>query len=121
MDPIMMKFKIHVDLKQFEEAVRKLAEGDKELGDSHPEVRETYFDEALQIIKKNRLFKQAFDFYSHSQPLTKRIKVAFAEYLYQRGYSEESGFLYSAAEEIDLALTAFKKSLNVEMCMALAA
>jgi hypothetical protein len=58
------------------------------------------------------------DYYAHSEPLIKRIKLAFGEYLHLRGYSEEAGFLYSAAGEIDLALTAFKKSLNIEMCLA---
>jgi tetratricopeptide (TPR) repeat protein len=72
------------------------------------------------LIKKNRLFKQALDYYSHSEDLTKKIKLAFGEYLHQRGYSEEAGFLYSAAGEFQLAMTAFKKCLNVEMCFALA-
>jgi hypothetical protein len=58
MDPVMMKFKIHLDLKQFDKAVKKLAQGDKELAsDSSPEIREKYFEEAIQLIKKNRLFK----------------------------------------------------------------
>lgn len=121
MDPVMMKFKIHVDLKQYDKAVQKLAKGDKILGETHPELREQYFEEALQLIKKNRLFKQAFEDYSHSESLTKKIKFAFGEYLHMRGYSEEASFVYSAAGDVELALTSFKKSLNVEMCMALAA
>lgn len=121
MDPVLMRFRIHLDLKHFETAVKKLARGDRALGESHPEVREAYFDEALALVKKHRLFSKALDFYSHSQSLTKRLKAAFAEYLLLRGYSEEAGFLYAAAEDTPSALQAFKKSLNVEMCLALAA
>ena len=36
-----------------------------------------------------------------------------------RGYSEEAGFLYAASSHSDLALNAFKKSLNVEMVLSL--
>lgn len=41
-----MKYKIHCDLKEYEEAVKKLAEGG-----------EKYFEEALSLIKKHRLYK----------------------------------------------------------------
>lgn len=121
MDPVLMRFRIHLDLKHYETAVKKLARGDRSLSETHPEVREAYFEEALALVKKHRLFRQALDFYSHSQPLTKRLKAAFAEYLQLRGYSEEAGFLYAAAEDTASALQAFKKSLNVEMCLAIAA
>ncbi len=55
----MQKFRVNVDLKRFEKAVKNLAKGDKELGEGNPELRETYFSEALTLIKKHRLFKQA--------------------------------------------------------------
>ena len=41
-----MKYKIHTDLKQYDKAVKKLAKGG-----------EKYFEEALGVIKKHRLFK----------------------------------------------------------------
>lgn len=50
----------------------------------------------------------------------KLVKHYFAEYLEQRGYSEEAGFLYKEAEELEKSLEAFKQSLNVEMCLTLA-
>ena len=45
--------------------------------------------------------------------------MAFGEYLEQRGYPEEAGFLYAAGGDKQLALHAFKKSLNVEMVLSL--
>lgn len=81
MDPVMMKFKIHMDLKQFEKAVKKMAKGDKGLSDAATEIREKYFEEALTVVKKNRLFKQALNYYSHNEGLVKKIKLAFGEYL----------------------------------------
>ena len=87
--------------------------------DQQQGLKEKYFTEALAVIKKNRLFKQALEYYSHSEPLTKRLKLAFAEYLELRGYSEEAGFLYAAGGDQDQALNAFKKSLNIDMVSSL--
>lgn len=44
--------------------------------------------------------------------------MAFGEYLEQRGYPEEAGFLYQQASELPLALHAFKKSFNLEMTLS---
>ena len=41
-----MKAKIHLDLKQYEKAVQKFAKGG-----------EQFFDQAIEIVKKQRLFK----------------------------------------------------------------
>ena len=46
MDPIYMRYKIHSDLKQYDKAVQMLVPG----GDK-------YFEEALSVIKKHRLYK----------------------------------------------------------------
>ena len=119
MDPVLMKFKVNLDLKVYDKAVKKLAKGDLALSGADPELAEKYFTEALAVIKKNRLFKQALEYYAHSEDLTKRLKLAFGEYLEARGYSEEAGFLYAAASQSDLALNSFKKSLNVEMVLSL--
>ena len=81
MEPVMQRFRVNVDLKRYEKAVKNLARGDKELGEANPELREAYFSEALTLIKKHRLFKQAMIFYSHSPELTKRLNLAFGEYL----------------------------------------
>ena len=109
MDPVLMRYRVNLDLKRFDKAVKKLAQGGTE----------EHFELALPLIKKHRLFKQALTDFSHSPELVRRVKLAFGEYLEQRGYSEEAGFLYSAAGNVDLALHAFKKSLNVEMCLSL--
>jgi hypothetical protein len=77
----MMKYRVNSDLKQFDKAVKKLAKGDKKLGGSNPELSEKYFTEALGVIKKNRLYKQALDYYAHNEELVKRLKLAFGEYL----------------------------------------
>jgi len=41
-----MKFKVHSDLKQYDEALKMISEG-----------REQYFEEALALTKKHRLYK----------------------------------------------------------------
>ena len=119
MDPVMMRYRVCIDLKDYPRAVKKLAKGDRDLNGSDSPLAEQYFTEALTVIKKHRLFKQALDFYSHNEVLIKRLKLAFAEYLEARGYAEEAGFLFAAGGEQDLALNAFKKSLNVDMTLSL--
>lgn len=89
MDPIYMRYKIHSDLKQYDKAVKMLVDG----GDK-------YFEEALQVIKKHRLFKQAMNYYASQPELLRKVRLSFGEYLEQRGYSEEAGFLYNGAGEI---------------------
>jgi elongator complex protein 1 len=89
MDPVYMKYKIHIDLKQYEKAVKMLVPGG-----------EKYFEEALSVIKKHRLFKQAMLYYQEQPELVRKVKLSFGEYLEQRGYSEEAGFLYNGAGEI---------------------
>lgn len=46
LDEVYMKYKIHYDLKQFDKAVKKISKGG-----------EKFFDEAIAIVKKHRLFK----------------------------------------------------------------
>lgn len=109
LDPIYMKFKIHLDLKQFDKAVKKLAKGGAQ-----------YFDEAMVVVRKQRLFKQALEYFKDDPKLLNKVKVVFGEYLEQRNYAEEAGFLYNAAGDIEKGLGAFKKSLNVDMSFSLA-
>mmetsp|Transcript_34153 Transcript_34153/g.42232 ORF Transcript_34153/g.42232 Transcript_34153/m.42232 type:complete len:146 (-) Transcript_34153:1130-1567(-) len=49
-----MKFRVHLDLKNYSKALKKLSRSED---DSH-------FEEALQLIRKQRLFKVALDFYA---------------------------------------------------------
>jgi len=48
-----MKFKIHYDLKDFESALAAISKSEDE----------SHFEEALQLIKKQRLYKQALTCY----------------------------------------------------------
>jgi len=49
--------------------------------------------------------------------------VAFGDYLIQRGYIQEAGFLYMDSQEpedLEKSLNAFKKCGNIQMCMSIA-
>mmetsp|Transcript_26788 Transcript_26788/g.40861 ORF Transcript_26788/g.40861 Transcript_26788/m.40861 type:complete len:186 (-) Transcript_26788:697-1254(-) len=107
-----MKFKIEMDLKNFETALLRIAN-----------CGEQYFDEALTLIKKQRLFKQGLECYKDHPSLVIQIKRAFGYYLHQRGYVQEAGFLYMGtgeSEDLQSALEAFKKCVNIDMCFSLA-
>jgi elongator complex protein 1 len=59
-----------------------------------------------------------------SQPeLQDKVKRAFGDYLIQRGYVQEAGFMYMNSEEpedLQKSLDAFKKCGNIEMCLSIA-
>jgi len=48
-----MKFKVHFDLKNYSKALKKLTKSNDD----------THFEEAVQLIKKQRLFKVALEYY----------------------------------------------------------
>ena len=80
-------------------------------------------EEALALVKKQRLFKQALVLYENDPALHQQVKRAFADYLQQRGYVQEAGFLYMSSEDpqdLEKSLMAFKKCGNVDMCFAVA-
>ena len=56
MSGTQMKFKIHTDLKDFEKALKVISE----------EESNELFDEAIEITKKHRLFKLAFELFENS-------------------------------------------------------
>jgi hypothetical protein len=84
---------------------------------------EKYFEEALALIQKQRLFKQAMALYEHDEELHTQVKRAFGDYLQQRGYVQEAGFLYMSSDEpedLEKSLNAFKKCGNTDMCLSIA-
>jgi hypothetical protein len=111
MDETYMKFKIESDLKNYEAALQVISTSD------------SHFEEAMALIKKQRLFKQALTHYESKPDLHLQVKRAFGDYLMTRGYVQEAGFLYmssDAIEDIEKSLNAFKKSANVQMCQSIA-
>ena len=71
-----MKYTIQSDLKNYESALTIIAEGG-----------EKYFEEGLEMIKKQRLYKQALKEYEKYPELQINVKRAFGDYLNQRGYT----------------------------------
>ena len=106
-----MKFKVHYDLKNYVKALKKLS---KSSDDGH-------FEEALQLIKKQRLFKLALEFYAGQLERMNAIRASFGEYLDLRGYFEEAGGMYLAGGELENSQRAYARSLNVQMSLAVLA
>lgn len=70
-----MKFRIECDLKNYETALDIIATAGAQ-----------YFDEAIELVKKHRLFKQALKCYDYDSELSSKVKRAFGDYLMERGY-----------------------------------
>jgi tetratricopeptide (TPR) repeat protein len=73
------------------------------------------------MIKKQRLFKQAFDNFADNKERLDRVNWIFAEYLDQRGYIDEAGYAYLKAGDLEQSMEAFSKGLNIEMVFSIAA
>ena len=106
-----MKFKVHLDLKNFDKALKKLSRSED---DSH-------FEEALSLIKKQRLYKKALDCYASQPNRLNAINEAFGDYLDQRGFLDEAGSMYMAGQALEKAQDAYLKALNVQMSLAVIA
>jgi elongator complex protein 1 len=107
MEPEYMKFKVQYDLKEYELALQMISQADVK-----------YFKEALAMIKKQRLYRQALRHYKDHPDLLKEIKIAFADYLHDRKYFEEAGLMYKYAGEYEKALISLKETPNYEMLFA---
>ena len=105
-----MRFRVHVDLKEYREALFAIAES--------PE--EDYFQEVLEIVKKQRLFKVALEIFAKNQTRLRTIQESFGEYLVSRGYHEEAGFAYLQAQSLSEAQRSFEVALNVHMVLVVA-
>ena len=106
-----MKFKVHHDLKDYPRALKKLA---KSRDDAH-------FEEALLLIRKQRLYKVALDCFAGDEQRLCRVKVAFGEYLDQRGYLEEAGSMFLAGGGLEQSQDVYLRCLDVQMTFAVAA
>jgi elongator complex protein 1 len=102
MDPVSMKFRIQVDLGNFDKAIREVSRDE-----TH-----SHFDEILQIVKKNRLYRVAIREFAHHPEFLNRIKSEFGQYLYERKYFEESGLMFQQAGKFEGAIKAFKETSN---------
>ena len=71
MDLDYMKYKIENDLKNYEKALEMIANSG-----------EKFFEEALVLIKKQRLFKQALVLFEDRPSLHIQVKRAFGDYLF---------------------------------------
>jgi len=109
MEPEYMKFKVQYDLKEYDLALKEISQAD-----------DKYFDEALAMIKKQRLYRQALRYYSDKPELQLKIKISFAGYLHDRKYYEEAGLMYKYAGEYEKALGSLIETPNYEMLFAVA-
>jgi elongator complex protein 1 len=107
MEPEYMKFKVQNDLKEYDLALKEISKADPK-----------YFKEALSMIKKQRLYRQALRYYADQPDLLKEVKISFATYLHERMYYEEAGLMFKYAEDYENALNSLKHTPNYEMLFA---
>jgi len=66
------------------------------------------------------MFKVALKIFEGNSERVNRVRACFGEYLEQRGYQEEAGFMFLQADVLSSALSSFKAALNVPMVQLVA-
>jgi hypothetical protein len=96
MEPVLMKYQINMDLKNYEDALFEISKDDK------------YIDIALDIIKKYELFELSFYLYAKNEALLKKIFYFYGENLHNKKKFFEAGYAFIKNENYEKALESFK-------------
>lgn len=97
MDPVLMKYQINIDLKNYEDALTELAKGD-----------EKYFEICLELINKHELYELAFSLFSSKQNLLNIIFENYGNFMKGKKRYFEAGYAYLANKNYPLAMECFK-------------
>ncbi|XP_022256991.1 putative elongator complex protein 1 isoform X2 [Limulus polyphemus] len=81
---------------------------------------EGHFDECLNLIKDQRLYKDALHIFDEGSLEWKAIWTAYGDYLIEKKYYEEAGLIYTRSEQYQKAVTAFQESQNWELALCAA-
>ncbi|XP_076373726.1 elongator complex protein 1 isoform X2 [Tachypleus tridentatus] len=108
LDPTYQKYKIDLHLHRFKKSLHHICKC------------EGHFDECLNLIKDQRLYKDALHIFSEGSSEWKGIWTAYGDYLVKKKYYEEAGLVYFRSEQYQKAVTAFQDSQNWELALCAA-
>ena len=69
-----------------------------------------YFEDCVKYIIKHGLYRPALEVFSNDRVKYLRILTIYAEYLFDRGETEDSGMLYALAGKRAEAIESYRKS-----------
>ena len=102
------KYKINLHLKRYEKALECLAKN------------EEYLNEALELVKNQRLYNQALKLYQIGSKSYIEMCRIYGDYLITKKYFEDAALIYEAANLNLEAINAWEQSENWNFCLSLA-
>ena len=102
------KYKINLHLKRYKKALECLAKN------------EDYLDEALDLVKNQRLYNQALKLYQIESKSYVEMCRIYGDYLVSKKYYEDAALIYEAANLNLEAISAWEQSENWNFCLSLA-
>lgn len=97
MDPVLMKYQINMDLKNYEDALIELSKAE-----------EKHFDLSIDLINKYELYELAFTLFNKNSALLKTIFEHYGHYLRGKKKYFEAGYAFLSNKNYELALESFK-------------
>ena len=96
MDPVLMKYQINMDLKDYEDALSEISKDEK------------HIDIALDLIKKYELFELSFFLYTKNQEILENIFESYGDNLHEKKKYFEAGYAFIKNKNYEKALESFK-------------
>lgn len=94
------KYKTDMELHRYKKALHHICK----CGD--------HFDECLDLIKKQRLYKDALYLFPASSDCFKAVWGSYGDYLMEKKYFDDAGLAYIKSENSEKALSAYHQSLD---------
>jgi hypothetical protein len=105
-DSILMKYQVNMDLKNYDDALYELSQGEGK-----------YFDKCVELINKYELYEQSFKLFSQEN-LVKSLYKFYGDYLRKKDKAEAAwAYLRSGKENYEMSLKCFVESGNVNGVM----
>lgn len=76
-----------------------------------------HFDECLDLIKSQRLYKDALYLFPASSDHFKAVWRSYGDYLMEKRYFDDAGLAYLKSEDNEKALSAYHQSLDWQSCL----
>ncbi|CAK57494.1 unnamed protein product (macronuclear) [Paramecium tetraurelia] len=106
-DPIDMKSTIHIELKNYDKAIRVLSEGNEEQK-----------QKSIELIRKQSRFRIALEVYRQDQGMMKKVKEALGEYLNNQKQYHQASLAYESAGLYEKAVQASSEILDTKRILS---
>ncbi|XP_076056074.1 elongator complex protein 1 [Oratosquilla oratoria] len=103
------KYQIDKHLRRFRSALKHAAN-----------CSEEHHEEFIELIKKERLYKDGLKTFAPSSLMYCRVSECYADYLYTKGYEDEAALMYARAGKHSEALAAYEDACNWRQALIMA-